>query len=263
MEKSLLFISVWILLLASCESRGVRVDDVKSAKEKTELDMEEEYEESNQYSVGIELDPAQYYGAVFARFDQGQEDAWAMLENMPNEFRLSTAQEEEWIAMQQYLAFLENLKSNERTIVELTEDEISELIGISETQNGGSAAGWASNALCFHYAICKPATATEAPELIAGTAPKANDEEIIETLKETSFRIVPNPTSDEARLISIDNQQQTQSLSVFDVNGRRILFQNGANHQRFDTSSLPNGVYFCRIVALTGEVENIKFIVNH
>jgi hypothetical protein len=165
--------------------------------------------------------------------------------------------------MQQYLAFLENIETSEKNIKRLTEDEISALVGISEIQNGGSAAGWASNALCFHYAICKPATATEAPELIAGTAPKANDEEIIETLKETSFRIVPNPTTNEARLISIDNQQQTQSLSVFDVNGRRIMFQRGANHQRFDTTSLPNGVYFCRIVTLEGSVKNLKFIVNH
>jgi hypothetical protein len=28
-------------------------------------------------------------------------------------------------------------------------------------------------------------------------------------------------------------------------------------------SSLPNGIYFCRIVALDGSSENVKFIVNH
>lgn len=209
------------------------------------------------------LDPVQYYSAVFARFDQGQEEAWTMLENLPNEFRLSTAQEEEWITMQQYLAFLDNLKQNEREINRLTEGEIAELMDISETPNGGSAAGWASNALCFHYGICKPATAIEAPELIVEASPKANTTEQLEDLKETSFRIVPNPTSNEARLISIDAQAQTRSLSVFDINGRRILFRSGANHRQFDTSGLPNGIYFCRVVTLTNQVENLKFIVNH
>jgi late competence protein required for DNA uptake (superfamily II DNA/RNA helicase) len=63
--------------------------------------------------------------------------------------------------------------------------------------------------------------------------------------------------------MTINAQAYTESLSVFDINGRRILYQRGANHQSFDTSSLPNGVYFCRIVTLEGNVENIKFIVNH
>jgi hypothetical protein len=209
------------------------------------------------------LDPAQYYSAVFAQFNQGHEAAWTLLEDMPNMFKLSSAQEEEWLTMQQYLAFLENLKQSEREINQLSEGEIAGLIEISETSNGGSAAGWASNALCFHYGICQPATAVEAPELIAQASPKVNEDETSELMEETSFRIVPNPTTDEARLISIDVQAQTESLSVFDINGRRILFQRGANHRQFDTSGLPNGIYFCRVVALTGEVENLKFIVNH
>jgi hypothetical protein len=65
MKISLLLLSVMLMLLTSCESRGVRVDDVKSAEEKTELDAEEKYEKSNQYSVGIEL-----YGVFFeSHFD--------------------------------------------------------------------------------------------------------------------------------------------------------------------------------------------------
>ena len=98
---------------------------------------------------------------------------------------------------------------------------------------------------------------------MVGVAPKANDEKTTEMAEEFSFRIVPNPTTDEARLISIDAQVETESLSVFDINGRRILFQRGANHRQFDTSGLPNGIYFCRVVTLTSQVENLKFIVNH
>lgn len=165
--------------------------------------------------------------------------------------------------MQQYLAFLENVETSERNLKQLTEDEISELVAISEIENGGSASGWASNALCFHYGICQPATATEAPELIAQDSPKTNEDKILELVEESSFRIVPNPTSNEATIVSVGESSSTESLSVFDINGRRILFQRGTNHQRFETASLPNGVYFCRIVTLTGEVENIKFIVNH
>lgn len=165
--------------------------------------------------------------------------------------------------MQLYLAFLDNLRGSERNIKQLTEDELTELIGISETPNGGSAAGWASNALCFHYSICREATATEAPELIA-----EGSSEIIESPNAVvnaskSYRIVPNPTSDDAQLISINSEVETKSLTIYDVNGRRVLDQSGSNHQRFNTSGLPNGIYFCRIVALDGSTENVKFIVNH
>ena len=91
----------------------------------------------------------------------------------------------------------------------------------------------------------------------------ALQDETAESKEDPSFRIVPNPTTDEARVISVNAQAETESLSIFDINGRRILFWRGANYRQFDTSGLPNGIYFCRVVSVTGEVENLKFIVNH
>jgi hypothetical protein len=208
------------------------------------------------------LDIPQYYSAVFAHWEMGNEEVWSMLSQLPQEFHLSENQEQEWMTMQVYLSFLDGLKQTEKEINQLDQEGIDELIAISETPNGGSASGWASNALCFHYGICKTGSGTPEPES-AGRGYGETAEATTELNDAPKFQILPNPASQDAAVISIGSETTIGSISVYDMNGRRVLNQFGTASQRFDTGSLPNGVYFCRIFTSEGDVENIKFIVNH
>jgi len=206
------------------------------------------------------LNVRQYYSAVMAYWEAGNEEAWSMLESLPYEFQLSEPQEYELYGVQNYMSFLEDLRDTEKSINQLNQQELSHLREIADNPTGGVSSGWASNALCFHYGVCKEA------EGIQESSPKGYTNNAVEhpEIRESQsprFRIIPNPSEDYTQVIASNNEDRILRYMIFDMNGREVLSINGSGG--FDAASLPNGVYFCRVTTLQGATENLKFIVNH
>lgn len=68
---------------------------------------------------------------------------------------------------------------------------------------------------------------------------------------EPDFVLYPNPASDKVSLQSIILNQQFAVVEIYDLNGRKLLEKHlpaGSESVEMDVSSLPGGVYFCRLI---------------
>ena len=72
---------------------------------------------------------------------------------------------------------------------------------------------------------------------------------------ELSLKAYPNPTSG---LLTLDTEEVIQSMSLFDLNGKKILTQE-SSFNKLDLSRAANGVYILKI-AFTDRIEQIKVI---
>jgi hypothetical protein len=206
------------------------------------------------------LDVRQYYSAIMAHWEAESEETWSLLEALPYEFQLSERQLDEWSGVQNYLYFLDELRMSDTPINSLNQEQMASLIAIADNPSGGASAGWASNALCFHYGICKEGEGIQA---LPAKSYAANDFElpIANRAQSADYRISPNPSEGYTQVFGSNAEDRIIGYVIYDVNGREVLAINGSS--AFDAVSLPNGVYFCRITTLQGSTENLKFIVNH
>ncbi len=62
---------------------------------------------------------------------------------------------------------------------------------------------------------------------------------------ESSLRIFPNPVMDYINITVLG--YQPVELTIFDLNGKRLLVRNFCNSSRVDLSNFDKGFYFCRI----------------
>lgn len=72
-------------------------------------------------------------------------------------------------------------------------------------------------------------------------------------------RVYPNPVND---ILTIESNLTIQSMSVFDIRGRKVLelFENGSN--QINMSALKTGIYFVKVYFNT-KAETLKVIKNH
>ncbi len=86
----------------------------------------------------------------------------------------------------------------------------------------------------------------------------------ISELENIAFTLQPNPASSKIIISSPLLTQQDALLTIYDVNGRRLLFENSSRASEFyelDISSLQSGMYLCKLATETTQFTKI-FIVK-
>ena len=82
----------------------------------------------------------------------------------------------------------------------------------------------------------------------------------VSSLELSEINIYPNPADD---FITIDtiNSLEGAIISIFDINGRRVLnYKQNANSNKVDVSSLSIGEYIIRVVTADGLMASKKLI---
>ena len=81
----------------------------------------------------------------------------------------------------------------------------------------------------------------------------------VESLKEITFSVFPNPTTG---MLHVQCSEPVQQIEIYDLSGRRIMSCNGQAEQlnTLNVNSLTSGVYFIRIHTQDNQSSISKFI---
>ena len=82
----------------------------------------------------------------------------------------------------------------------------------------------------------------------------------IEASEINQLSVFPNPASDFITIKS-DYNLKDSIISVFDINGRRVInYKNTANNNMVDVSGLSNGEYILRVISSDGKIYSTKIL---
>ena len=91
-----------------------------------------------------------------------------------------------------------------------------------------------------------------------------NFSNVVEPYETTQFEIYPNPATSIINLKSVVCSQQSTTVALYDLNGRKLLNKHipaGSEEVTVDVSGLESGVYFCRLIMENKSVTK-KLIIN-
>ncbi len=89
----------------------------------------------------------------------------------------------------------------------------------------------------------------------------------INELDKTNLQIFPNPIRDNTNIEFSITSNAMIIITIYDLNGKKIsvlankLFQEGRHNLLWDASTIPNGIYFCK-VEFDNQVQAKKIIVS-
>ena len=189
------------------------------------------------------------------QFDKGFET----LHLIPEKYNLD---ENEMIEHNNYVSlftFKNQIRESGRTIAELNEEEITQMLYFANASNGLSSA-MARGVLCFFYEICLEKEEGEGrkekgerdedevlnPRKSMSSASSACEKNILENIK-----IHPNPTIGELQITNYE--LRIDNVEIYDVYGRKLT----TNHYPLtiiNISHLNSGIYFVKITTDAGEV---------
>lgn len=75
---------------------------------------------------------------------------------------------------------------------------------------------------------------------------------VLENWTDNSVNIFPNPGNDEIQIQVDDDEENIQSISVFNLSGKRILNQENLQNMVINASEWPSGLYFIQLNTNTG-----------
>ncbi|MDR0207153.1 MAG: T9SS type A sorting domain-containing protein [Bacteroidales bacterium] len=214
------------------------------------------YDEINTLNAKYSL--AETYEQL-GKFDEGLKT----LDLIPIIFELS---ENEMIEHYNYVSlftFKNNIRENGRTIAQLNEDEIEQMLFFAKASRGLSSV-MAHGVLCFFYNICLEIMSEEG-EMPAKWLNGENGNKnslFIQNSKIEDITIYPNPTTSE--LIITSGELKIDKIEVFDIVGKIVSsnhFINTSSLQKINVSNLNSGIYFVKITTNAGEV--IKKIIKN
>jgi hypothetical protein len=171
--------------------------------------------------------------------------AQALVDDLDEDHKLSSAEEAEQARMQALVADLLNLKQQARDVRQLDPSEITAWETLIQDQYDRPAT-WISNTLCFHYGICRP------PLTGGDSEPKSlqrsEEEKAIGAAR--TFRFQPNPAS---TFIMLDYRllptESAGMLHVLDAQGRTVatqLLKGNVGQVVLDIRGWAKGVYTAR-----------------
>jgi hypothetical protein len=180
-----------------------------------------------------------------------QEDfgaAKTVIEDLPEEHVLKVKQESERWRMLALIEYLQEVKTNGRSVAHLNIGEQEALEAIIADQRDRPAT-WAQNILCFHYGKCRAPLTGDAK-----TAPKSRQvvkkSEVAVT--QVNMQVYPNPANKFANvMIGLGSDPVQAVLVVQDMAGRemhRQAVQQKDQQVLLDTRAWPNGAYTIRLV---------------
>jgi len=167
--------------------------------------------------------------------------------------------------------FKNSIRESGRTIAQLTEAEIKQLLSYAEASRGLSST-MAQGILCFFYDICfeEAEGGMQKAESSDDERMRRLEDEVMQTTAYHSPRtvlenitLVPNPTTGELRISPAggglrggnNGELRIENVEVFDVYGRKLnhLITSSSNHL-INISHLSAGIYFVKVATEQGEV---------
>lgn len=171
--------------------------------------------------------------------------AQALMNDLDEDHKLSTAEERERTRMGTLINDLLNLEQQARDVRKLDESEIAAWQTLIDGEYDRPAT-WISNMLCFHYGICRsPLTGGESePKTLQRSSPEKP------ASTERSFKLQPNPASTFVTLnFELLPTENSARLLVQDAQGRIVATENlqgNVGQVVFDTRRWAKGVYTAR-----------------
>jgi hypothetical protein len=77
--------------------------------------------------------------------------------------------------------------------------------------------------------------------------------------EEVETAVFPNPARDR---LFVRNGHKVRQISVFDLNGRRIISASGINEKGMDVQGIPAGIYVVNVEDYNGKTTSRKIIIN-
>ncbi|MBQ4475192.1 MAG: T9SS type A sorting domain-containing protein, partial [Bacteroidales bacterium] len=189
------------------------------------------------------------YSLVNSYFEVGEYAlARQELAAIPQRFALTADELAEYDNFCQYQSLREAVYTDGRNYAQLTEDEIAELQVIVERNTGVSSA-YANSVLCFFYGICRDEEIGIDFDIDAPMNSKSTTDVVEENAEPLAIYVYPNPADNELNILFNSLPEGRTTIEFHDVAGRLMMSQEiTSTNARIDISSLPQGVYMCRIV---------------
>ncbi len=71
-------------------------------------------------------------------------------------------------------------------------------------------------------------------------------------LEQPSISVYPNPAT---QFISIDNDEDVKTITIYNLVGRKLkTFQDIQKNERYDVSTLPNGMYLVQVISNSNKI---------
>lgn len=165
--------------------------------------------------------------------------------------------------MTNYIGFRQALFQDERSIAQLTEQEIDELILYTEGEDEIVASA-AQNILCFFYGICDDKhTPLPIDDEIVIKSGKANN---VQLNAEFSIQVFPNPADSYTTIEwEFPSQDVKGNLVITDIVGNVIVQERLSSQQGqwlWDTRNINNGTYIYKVTIDNKKTVSGKIVVN-
>lgn len=170
----------------------------------------------------------------------------------------------EWEQFNDFYDLVRTVQDSGRTVAQLTEPEIDEMLLIAQAPNSGRAGNRAWNTLCFHYGICPEGQLPPTPRSYeAYTAQHPN---AVSAYK--AVEAYPNPANEYATLkYELFKAHPNTSIVVFDTDGRQLTsFGIGEKYEGqvlWDTRGVNPGIYFYQLWQNNKKVSSGKIVIQH
>jgi hypothetical protein len=196
------------------------------------------------YNLSAKYSLAETYYQL-GKYDEG----FKTLSLIPEMYKLSEYEVVEHMNYVSLFTFKNKIRESGRTIAELNEDEINQLLYFTGASNGLSSL-MAKGILCFFYEICfedetygeQYAVSGERDEISGNEGEKSY---ALTLLRSCGLEIYPNPGKDYITVVC----PAMQHIIIYDITGRIVkkINSNGVSQTSIAVSELKNGLYFLHV----------------
>lgn len=196
----------------------------------------------------IRTPAARYAEALTYLQQENFEAAKTVIEDLPEEHVLKVKQESERWRMLALIEYLQEVKTNGRSVAQLTIGEQEALEAIIADQRDRPAT-WAQNILCFHYGKCRAPLTGDAKVAPKSRQPmkKADAEHA-----EATLRVYPNPASKYATVeVDLAADPENALVELKDVAGKvlqQLRVSSSVAQVVLDCGQVASGTYTVQLV---------------
>ena len=185
---------------------------------------------------------------------------------IPELFKLTDDEHAEYLNFKEYLAFRNSIASDNRNIMQLTDDEITNLQQIADNNTGRSSI-LAQNILCFCYQLCVDYLPADGEgDHLKFSKPKIPASQIIQSAY-NKITATPNPASVYVAFTwTLPLLKGNAVLFITDINGKTIAQQTittKAGQWIWDTRAIKNSIYLYEVRSDNQRLGNGKIVINN
>jgi len=212
-------------------------------------------------------DVSDYYSAAEYYIENSDyETGYHYLEQIPELFKLTDDEQAEYLNFKDYFEFRNSIASNNRNIMQLTDDEINTLKQIADNNTGRSSI-LSQNILCFFYQMCVDYLTDENEgKHLSFSKPKIPASQIIQSAY-NKITASPNPASVYVAFSwTLPLLKGNAELLITDVNGKTIAQQTITAKRGqwiWDTRAIKNSIYLYEVRSDNQRLGNGKIVINN